>query len=139
MKKFIKCSFLYFLAAMAAGVFYREFTKFSGFEGNTVLADMHVHLMALGMLFFLLAAMLYKNLKLTGNKAFGRFFVIYNVGLPLLAVTMLTRGIVQVKGVELSRGMNGMLSGFAGISHILLLLALLFFFSALKQGVATEE
>ena len=139
MKKFIKCSFLYFLAAMAAGVFYLEFTKFSGFEGNTVLADMHVHLMALGMLFFLLAAMLYKNLKLTGNKAFGRFFVIYNVGLPLLAVTMLTRGIVQVKGIELSRGMNGMLSGFAGISHILLLLALLFFFSALKQGVATEE
>lgn len=139
MKKLMKCSFIYFLAAMAAGVFYREFTKFSGFEGNTVLADVHVHLMALGMLFFLLTTLIYKNLKLKGNKAFGRFFVIYNVGLPLLTVTMLARGTVQVKGIELSRGMNGMLSGFAGISHILLLVALLFFFSALKQGAAKEE
>lgn len=134
MKKLIQSSFLYFMAAMAAGVFYREFTKFSGFDGKTVLADVHVHLLSLGMLLFLLTAALYQNLKLEESKSFKKFFILYNVGLPLLTVTMLIRGIVQVTGETLSRGMNGMLSGFAGISHILLMIALFFFFASLRKA-----
>ena len=33
MKKLLNTAFIYALAAMAGGVFYREFTKFNGFPG----------------------------------------------------------------------------------------------------------
>ena len=34
---------IYFILAIAAGVFYREFTKFNGYEGNTALSAVHTH------------------------------------------------------------------------------------------------
>ena len=37
MKKLLNTAFIYALAAMAGGVFYREFTKFNGFSGRTAL------------------------------------------------------------------------------------------------------
>ena len=37
MKKFINISLIYAIAAMAGGVFYREFTKFNNFTGVTAL------------------------------------------------------------------------------------------------------
>lgn len=39
MKKYLNFSPLYAIAAMAGGVFYREFTKFNGFTGVTVLGS----------------------------------------------------------------------------------------------------
>ena len=44
MKKPIWIAFGYAIAAMACGVFYREFTKFFDFTGTTTLAVSHVHL-----------------------------------------------------------------------------------------------
>ena len=37
MKKYLNFSLAYAVAAMAGGVFYREFTKFNGFDGVTAL------------------------------------------------------------------------------------------------------
>ena len=48
MKKLIHTAMTYSIAAIAAGVFYREFTKFNGYTGETVLRYIHVHLFALG-------------------------------------------------------------------------------------------
>ena len=48
MKKLINTSFLYLILALAAGVFYREFTKFNSFTGKTTLAVVHTHLFVLG-------------------------------------------------------------------------------------------
>ena len=39
MKKLLNTAFVYALAAMAGGVFYREFTKFNGFTGRTALGQ----------------------------------------------------------------------------------------------------
>ena len=50
MKKYLNISFIYAIAAMAGGVFYREFTKFSGYTGVTALSKVHPHLFLLGML-----------------------------------------------------------------------------------------
>ena len=47
----------YFGLAIAAGVFYREWTKLNGFGGKTALGVIHVHLFVLGMLLFLLLAL----------------------------------------------------------------------------------
>ena len=38
MKKYLNLSLAYAVAAMAGGVFYREFTKLNGFVGVTALA-----------------------------------------------------------------------------------------------------
>ena len=43
MKKFINISLIYAIAAMAGGVFYREFTKFNNFTGVTALGKVHAH------------------------------------------------------------------------------------------------
>ncbi len=57
MKKLINTSFLYLILALAAGVFYREFTKFNSFTGKTTLAVVHTHLFVLGVLLFLILAL----------------------------------------------------------------------------------
>ncbi|MFR9254931.1 MAG: DUF2871 family protein [Merdibacter sp.] len=57
-----------------------------------------------------------------------RFLILYNLSLPLFILTLLARGIVQVLQVPLSSAANASLSGIAGISHILLTIALGLFF-----------
>ena len=52
MKRYANASLLYALIAMAGGVFYREFTKFSGFTGKTALSVVHTHYFLLGMVFW---------------------------------------------------------------------------------------
>ncbi len=53
------------------------------------------------------------------QKTFRTFMVVYNIGVPLTVTMMLIRGIVQVLGVELSKGADASISGIAGIGHIL--------------------
>lgn len=43
MKKYFNVSLCYAIAAMVAGVFYREFTKAMGFTGPTTLLRVHPH------------------------------------------------------------------------------------------------
>lgn len=43
MNRYIKTSIYYAIFGLAAGVFYREFTKFNGLDGGTSLAFIHVH------------------------------------------------------------------------------------------------
>lgn len=133
MKKYIDTSFFYFILAMVAGVFYREFTKFSGFTGRTVLGFAHGHLLALGTIVFLIVALFYSRLNLKDNKKFGAFFKVYNFGVLLTAIMMVARGVTQVKGTVLSTGNSAMISGIAGIGHIAVFIGLLLFFLALRE------
>ena len=57
MKKILNTSMVYFVLAIAAGVFHREFTKFSGFTGKTVLGNVHTHLLVMGAFLFLIVAL----------------------------------------------------------------------------------
>ena len=57
MKKYLNLSLVYAVAAMAGGVFYREFTKLNGFSGVTALGKVHTHLFLLGTMVFLLVAL----------------------------------------------------------------------------------
>lgn len=138
MRKTLNISFMYFILAMAGGVFYREITKFMGFTGRTVLADVHVHLLVLGMMLFLVLTLFCKTMDLAEEPKFKKFLILYNVGLPLMATMLIVRGVTQVLELEVSAAGNGMISGFAGIAHILLLIAFIFLFGALKK-VAVEQ
>ena len=58
MKRYIHTALLYAVLAMAGEVFYREFTRFTGYTGKTALSVVHTHYFLLGMVFFLLLLLL---------------------------------------------------------------------------------
>ncbi len=119
MKKYLNLSLAYAIAAMAGGVFYREFTKYNGFTGVTALGKVHTHLFLLGMLVFLVVALYARQSGLEKSKTFRVFLWTYNIGVPLTAVMLLVRGVTQVLGLSLSSGASAAISGIAGIGHIL--------------------
>lgn len=133
MKKTINTSLIYAIAAMAGGVFFREFTKFNGYSGVTALGKVHTHLFLLGMVVFLLAALFETRAPLREQKAYRVFWKVYNIGVPLTALMMVTRGITQVLGLTLSNGMDAAISGLSGIGHILTGLGLILFLVALRK------
>ncbi len=61
MKRYLNAALTYAVLALAGGVFYREFTKFNGFDGRTALGVVHTHYFMLGMVFFLLLLVLEKT------------------------------------------------------------------------------
>ncbi len=136
MKKVINTSFVYLILAMIGGVFYREFTKFNDFTGQTTLSVVHTHLLVLGVFFFLILALFIKNSpNILENKKFDKFYIVYNISVILFTVMLLVRGVVQVLGTSLSTGLNASISGIAGVSHILLTASLIYFFVILKKEI----
>lgn len=136
MKKVINTSFVYLILAMIGGVFYREFTKFNDFTGQTTLSVVHTHLLVLGVFFFLILALFIKNFpNILENKKFDKFYIVYNISVILFTVMLLVRGVVQVLGTSLSTGLNASISGIAGVSHILLAASLIYFFVILKKEI----
>lgn len=127
---------LYAILAMAGGVFYREFTKFNDFTAKTTLAVVHTHYFLLGMVFFLLLLLLEKNFSFTGAKT-RRVLAIYHIGLNLTAVMFIVRGVAQVlvPASSLSSGMNGAISGIAGIGHILLGVSIILLLVQIRRSV----
>ena len=119
MKKYLNIALAYAIAAMAGGVFYREFTKYNGFTGVTALGKVHAHLFLLGMLVFLVVALYGAHNDLGKIKAFRAFLWTYNIGVPLTAIMLVVRGVAQVRGLALSAAANASISGIAGIGHIL--------------------
>ncbi|MEF9989674.1 MAG: DUF2871 domain-containing protein [Christensenellaceae bacterium] len=135
MKKLLNISFIYAIAALLGGVFYREFTKFNGFTGTTTLSIVHLHLLVLGMIVFLLLLIFEKLFDITQNKKFKPFLIFYNIGLLLMVIMLLIKGITQVLGGT----SNAMLAGIAGIGHILLAVGIILLFVMLKQQISKKE
>lgn len=127
---------LYAILAMAGGVFYREFTRFNGFTAKTTLSVVHTHYFLLGMVFFLLLLLLEKNFSFTGAKT-RRVLTVYHIGLNLTAVMFIVRGVAQVlvPASSLSSGMNGAISGVAGIGHILLGVSIILLLVQIRRSV----
>lgn len=135
LKKILDTSFFYAILAMVAGVFYREFTKFNGFTGDTTLSVVHVHLFMLGATLFLLVLLLEKQFNLTKNKNFNKFYVIYNTGLLLTVIMFIVRGIIQVRNIEIVSAINSAISGIAGIGHLILGTGIVMFFLIVKKSL----
>lgn len=139
MKKCFNLALGYAIAAMVGGVFYREFTKFSGFSGRTTLGFVHTHLFLLGMVVFLLTALFVGQLpRITQSRAYRAFLPLYNIGVPVTALMLAVRGIAQVRGMALSRALDASISGIAGIGHILTGVGLILLLVALR-GAAAEK
>lgn len=119
-KRYANLALVYAVIAMIFGVFYREFTKFEQFTGRTNLSVMHTHYFLLGMFFFLILMLIEKNFAFSGQKQVGVLLITYQLGLNITGLGFLMRGLTQVWGTNLSRGMDASISGIAGIGHIFL-------------------
>ena len=115
MKRLMNASIVYGVLALVGGVFYREFTKINGFTGFTTLSVVHTHYLMLGMVFFLMLVLLENNFHFIDNKV-RKYLLFYHIGLNLTVVMLVVRGIVQV----LSLNVSGLISGIAGIGHLIL-------------------
>lgn len=127
MKRYIDYSIVYTVSAMIGGVFYREFTKLNDYTAWTTLSVVHTHYFILGMMFFLILGLVSMNINLKNNRAV--FF--YNVGLNLTAIMLVVRGIVQVLGFKV---VSALISGVAGIGHIVLGVSLILILLDIKKG-----
>lgn len=131
-KKYMNLALGYGIAAMAWGVFYREFTRFSHFSGVTRLSVLHTHYFMLGMFFFL-ALMLAEKAFSFSDKGTGRLLLAYQLGLNITGLGFLMRGLTQVWASRLSRGLDASISGVAGIGHILLGVSMVLLLLKLKK------
>lgn len=131
-KHYANLSFMYAIIAMIAGVFYREYTKFNHFSGQTNLSVMHTHYFLLGMLFFLVLMLAEKVLSFS-DKNTKKIVVIYQIGLNITGLGFLLRGLTQVWGTQLSTAMDASISGIAGIGHITIGVCILLFLVKIKR------
>lgn len=135
MKKLVRTSMTYMIAGLASGLFYREFTKINDFQGKSQLGTLHTHILILGMFFFLIVLLLEKAFKLSEHKHYKKFYALYNSGLGITLLMMLTHGIMTVLG----KADSPMIAGIAGLGHIFLTIGLGFFFAALMGQVGKQE
>lgn len=117
-KRYANLALIYAVVAMVFGVFYREFTKFNDFSGQTRLSVLHTHYFMLGMFFFLILMLMEKVFSFSGEST-RKILIVYQVGLNITGLGFLLRGLMQVWGEQLSKGMDASISGIAGIGHIL--------------------
>ncbi len=130
MKALYRGAMIYTIAGLFFGVFYREFTKMQGFTGKTMLSILHVHTLVLGLLFFLILMLMEKQFVLTAAKRFKGWFITYNIALVGTLATMLTRGVTQVLGTDVS-GLNHI----AGTFHTTMAVALIWFLVMLRKRI----
>ncbi|MFG2121938.1 DUF2871 domain-containing protein [Streptomyces sp. NPDC048710] len=124
MRKILNTAHIYMIIGLVSGLYYRELTKAEDFEGDTQLAVVHTHVLALGMLFFLVVLALEKQFALTSHRLFNWFFWTYNAGLAVTVGMMTLHGTLTVLGHSGSDA----IAGIAGLGHVLLTAGLVLFF-----------
>lgn len=133
MKKLFYTVSFYGILGLLLGIFYREYTNVSNFEGVTALGKLHTHSLALGFLFFLIIIILEKTFQLSNKKFFKGFYFVYNIGLLGTIGTLVARGILEVKGTNF----NG-LNHIAGTFHFILSIGMILFLMNLHQALKNE-
>ncbi|MEU6557948.1 DUF2871 domain-containing protein [Streptomyces sp. NPDC046915] len=99
------------------------------FTGDTQLALMHTHLLALGMLGFLIVLALDKQFQLSGTKLFTYLFWFYNAGIAVTVGMMGVHGCLTVLGDDVPE----VVPAVAGVGHILLTVGLILLFVLLGK------
>ena len=122
LKRYFNAAIIYAILAMVGGVFYREYTKYTQFQGATTLSFLHTHYFVLGMLFFLLLAILDKQFGFSSAKGVRGWLTVYHIGTEyhnhLPSAQEDSRRLAGGTG-SLVRSTHS-LSGVAGIGHALL-------------------
>ena len=123
-------SIIYTILALIGGAFYREFTKFNAYFAWTTLSVVHTHYLILGMMFFLILGLVEMNIHFVNEKV-KKYLILYHAGLNITTIMLVVRGIVQVKQMDIG---SAVISGMAGIGHIVLGIALILILIQIKQA-----
>lgn len=137
MRKLYIAAATYLGLGLAAGVFYREWTRFHDAVESSQLNTLHTHLLTLGTFFFLIALALEKLFALSAHKNFNLWFVLHNVALVWTIGFMVANGLVHTMGNGDSWGAAQ--SGIAGLGHILLTATFVMFFVILGKRIRRVE
>lgn len=121
---------------LLAGLFYRTLTHSRDFTGATTLSLGHTHFQALGMLVMLLVLVLERLFGLSESKAFRWFEPLYHVGLLVTAGALIVRGTLQVVATNPT---SMAFAGVAGLGHILLTVAFVMLFLALRGALRSAR
>lgn len=119
MEKALNKAIWFGIIGLASGVYYREFTKFIGYSGETFLSIVHPHTLILGVFFTLVIALIL-NTKGKTLTDLGKDWFFYEVGLYGTLIMLLVRGHFQALEVEMTSALDASISGIAGIAHIIL-------------------
>ncbi|WP_433726659.1 DUF2871 domain-containing protein [Nocardia sp. CA-129566] len=132
MKTLVNTAHIYMIIGLISGFYYREITKIEHFTGQSQLGVVHTHVLALGMLFFLIVLALEKHFTLSARKSlYGWFFWLYNVGLAITVAAMTLHGTLTV----LDKSSGAAIALGAGVGHILLTAGLILFFITLGKSI----
>lgn len=146
-KKYVNIAFIYSVLAMIGGVFYREFPKLAltgqevrpAFVGLDFLSKVHVHLFIWGMFFFLILALITaRTTNIEQDKKFNLFMFFYNLGLNLTVIMMLVRGIKELQTEGITERLDHIISGLAGLGHIMFGVGIILFFIILRKALKEE-
>ncbi len=126
-RRIAEMAFVYLIFGLAAGVFFREFSKAYRFTADSALSNMHGHLIMLGafglmMVYVLLVILNQKNPQLLAR--LKRPLMLWHIGLSLTVIMMMIKGMIEVLGYNYYGAIVAAVSGVAGIGHILLATAL---------------
>ncbi|WP_238985065.1 DUF2871 domain-containing protein [Bacillus kwashiorkori] len=132
-------AYFYAVFALLSGLFYRELTRIHDFSGKTQLGVAHTHLFVLGMFVMLFVYLFAYTMKIHEEKWFTSFFIIYNLGVLVSTVMMLTRGTLQVMDFSISNGIDKMIAGMSGIGHILLTIGFIQFLHMLRKRTIANK
>lgn len=121
MKTILKTALSYAVFGFAAGVYFREMTRFNDFDGMTALSVAHTHILLWGVAFLLLFGAIAHHLGHTLKEA-RVAWVLYHCGIGITVTGMLVKGTLQVVGTyaSLSSGGVAAVAGISGIGHVLL-------------------
>lgn len=139
MKKIFGTFFAFLILGGAIELSVLALTKATGWNGvengRPLIAAVHVHLIALGGLFFLVQVALEKLFRLTESKLYKPFYGLFLAGMAVTVSAMYYKGVCQLYGASVIRGIT---EGGAAIGHSLLLASLILFalclyFRAVKE------
>lgn len=134
MKRLINASIVYGVLGLIGCVFYREFIKLNGFSTYTSLSVVHTHYFMLGMMFFLILALLEMNLHFMNDRT-KRYVFFYHLGLNLTVIMLMIRGVIQVVYLNsLTTALNVVIAGIAGIGHLILGISLIMILISIKNA-----
>lgn len=138
-RRLIGSAILYAILAMVGGVFFREWTKALGFTGETTLSVLHTHYFAMGMVVFLLLALLQNAFPFLQRRGMRAALAGYHAGLNITVLGLLLRGLAQTTGAALSRGLDASLSGLSGLGHLTLGVSLIILLVAVGKAAREKE
>lgn len=134
MKKLFKTVLSFIILALLIEVVILISTKVVGWNnlasGRPFLAAVHVHLFALGVLFFLIQMLLEKNFNITKAKFYNVFYIVFLSGLGLFMSVLLYKGFGQIFKFDV---ISGLTQGAAAIAHTAMFVGLFFFAYSLYE------